>query len=151
MTTQNIDGFAIRTDLVYDIEAHLWLRHNKGGSFTVGIDPLGVETFGTLAQIALEVPPIDVERGVQFGSIEAEKFVGTLLSPIGGRLTRRNEVVMADPGVVERDPYGDGWLIEVLTDVDPATIPYLVHGERAVIEAFEKRVAAYRLEGVLAE
>lgn len=151
MTTRTIDGFGIRTDLVYDIEAHLWMQFGTEGVVTVGIDPLGVETFGTLAQIALDDPPVDLMRGVQFGSMEAEKFVGTLLSPITGRLIQSNEAVMVDPGIVERDPYGAGWLIEVSTDTDPTSVPYLVHGEEAVIEAFEKRIAAYRLEGVLAE
>ncbi|MDK1018409.1 MAG: hypothetical protein QGD89_03280 [Actinomycetota bacterium] len=151
MATQNIDGFEIRTDLVYDVGAHLWMNVTQDGIISVGVDPLGIETFGTLAQIALEAPPINLERGMHFGSMEAEKFVGTLVSPIAGLLTERNEVVMADPGIVERDPYGDGWLIKIKMSTDPTTLPYLTSGADAVIEAFEKRVAAYRLEGVLAE
>lgn len=151
MTTRTIDGFEIDTDLVYDIEAHLWMRFTTEGIVRVGIDPLGVETFGTLSQIALVGAPHDLDRGVQFGSMEAEKFVGTLLSPIPGRLTSRNEKVVVDPGIVQRDPYGEGWLIEVRTDADPSSLVYLVHGTEAVTEAFERRIAAYRLEGVLAE
>lgn len=151
MTTQQVDGFEIRTDLTYDTEAHLWIALLDSGNATVGVDPLGLETFGTLAQIAVDEPPVQLQRGVQFGSMEAEKFVGTLLSPIAGRLVKRNQSVILDPGLVERDPYGEGWLIEVEVDGDPADLPYLVSGVAAVTEAFEKKVAAYRLEGVLAE
>jgi glycine cleavage system H protein len=151
MTTQQVEDFEIRTDFTYDIEAHLWINVLESGNATVGVDSLGLETFGTLAQIAIDEPPVALARGVQFGSMEAEKFVGTLLSPISGTLVRRNEAVLMDPGLVERDPYGEGWLIEVEIEDDPVTMPYLVSGVEAVTEAFEKRVAAYRLEGVLAE
>ena len=151
MTTQQVDGFEIRTELTYDIEAHLWIAVLDSGNPAVKCAPLGLETFGTLAQIAIDEPPVQLQRGVQFGSMEAEKFVGTLVSPISGRLVKRNQAVLVDPGLVERDPYGDGWLIEVEVTDHPATLPYLVSGVAAVTEAFEKRVAAYRLEGVLAE
>jgi glycine cleavage system H protein len=151
MTKRTIDGFEIDTDLAYDIEAHLWLRFDVDGSVVVGVDPLGIETFGTLSQISLMDPPLDLERGIQFGSMEAEKFVGTLSSPIAGRLTATNEAVKLDPGLAERDPYGEGWLVEIQTDTGPDELAYLVNGMDAVTEAFEKRIAAYRLEGVLAE
>jgi glycine cleavage system H protein len=150
MTKITIDGFEVDVGLAYDIEAHLWLRFNEGSVF-VGVDPLGIETFGTLSQISLEDPPLDLDRGVQFGSMEAEKFVGTLSSPIAGRLVAVNEAVVLAPAIAERDPYGEGWLIEIHTDVRPDDLAYLVNGVDAVTEAFEKRIAAYRLEGVLAE
>ncbi len=151
MTTRNIDGFEIRTDLAYDIETHLWMHFDGEGTVRVGVDPLGVETFGTLSSIALNASPADLSRGVQFGSMEAEKFVGTLVSPIRGRLSKRNDAVVVEPGIVERDPYGEGWLVEIQTSEELQSFAYLVSGEDAVVEAFEKRVAAYRLEGVLAE
>ena len=56
-----------------------------------------------------------LKRGEAFGSLEAAKFVGPLTSPLSGPVSAINEAVVADPSLVERDPYGAGWLVEMDT------------------------------------
>ena len=82
------------------------------------MDALGVETSGTIAQLAFLPVGEQLKRGEAFGSLEAAKFVGPLTSPLSGTVTATNDAVVADPALVERDPYGDGWLVE-LTLADP--------------------------------
>lgn len=151
MSEALIKGFRVRLDLAYDTQTHMWVDVVAADRVRVGMDPLGVETSGTLAQVLLYAAGSEVSRGEPFGSLEAEKFVGTLPAPLSGRLLAVNDAVPADPGLVERDPYGDGWLVELApTDLD-AELADLTSGADAVAAAFAARVVEYRREGILAE
>jgi glycine cleavage system H protein len=92
----------------------------------------------------------NLKRGDAFGSLEAAKFVGPLTSPLSGTVTATNDAVVADPALVERDPYGAGWLVE-LTLADPAELRELVSGADVIPVWFAAEVEDYRLKGVLAE
>jgi glycine cleavage system H protein len=144
-----ISGFEIRTDLRYALDSHLWVQVLEGRA-RVGMDPLGVETSGTLAQVAFTPAGAPVARGEAVGSIEAEKFVGPIVAAVSGVVVAVNSAVLGDPGLIERDPYGEGWLYE-LDGCDADEMAALLMGEEAVTAAFEKKIRHYRLEGVLAE
>jgi glycine cleavage system H protein len=51
--------------------------------------------------------------GGEFGSLESIKSVSTLFLPVSGKITAVNEALRDDPGLVNRDPYGEGWLVEI--------------------------------------
>ncbi len=150
MSETRILGFTIRTDLSYDLDHHLWVDGAGPGLVRVGMDPLGVETSGTLAQLVLSSPGGEYRRGESVGSLEAEKYVGPVVTPLSGRITATNDQVGADPGLVGRDPYGKGWLFE-LAPTHPGELEGLVSGPEHVVAAFEERIRRYRTEGVLAE
>jgi len=146
-----VAGFPVALDRAYDPENHLWVSVSEPATVArIGLDALGVETSGTLAQLAFVGVGEAIKRGEAFGSLEAAKFVGPLTSPLSGRVTSTNEAVVADPRLVESDPYGAGWLIE-LTLSDPSELDGLVRGAEAVPAWFAAEVADYRLKGVLAE
>ena len=150
MSEATVGGFTVLTDRAYDLDNHLWVEVLDTGNVRVGMDALGVETSGTLAQLSFQ-PADTVQRGEAIGSLEAEKFVGPLLAPISGRVVTVNEAPMADPGLVERDPYGEGWFIEIEpADLDDE-LGDLIVGEAEIVSRFEDKVTQYRLEGVLAE
>jgi glycine cleavage system H lipoate-binding protein len=67
MSVSRILGFGIRTDLAYDLEHHLWVDATRGDRVRVGLDPLGVETSGTLAQLVLEAPGADTSGARRWG------------------------------------------------------------------------------------
>ena len=146
-----VAGFAVALDRAYDPAGHFWVAPSEEpGRLRIGMDALGVETSGTLAQLAFLPVGEELKRGEPFGSLEAAKFVGPLTSPVSGTITAHNEAVLADPSLLERDPYGSGWLVEV-TPSDPDELDGLVQGAEAVPAWFAARVEDYRLKGVLAE
>ena len=102
MTVQTVSGFAVETDLAYDLDRHMWVSSQDAGVVRIGMDSLGLETSGTLAQLSFQ-PHGEIARGEPFGSLEAEKFVGPLVSPLSGRILAVNESAMTDPGLVERE------------------------------------------------
>lgn len=145
-----VAGFGVALDRAYDPAGHFWVSMVAPDRARIGMDALGVETSGTLAQLAFLPPGEPLKRGEAFGSLEAAKFVGPLTSPLSGTVTAANEAVVADPALVERDPYGDGWLVE-LTLTAPSELGELISGADAVTGWFAAEVEDYRLKGVLAE
>jgi glycine cleavage system H protein len=151
MSEVQVLGFKVRTDLAYDMVHHLWVAvTNVDRVCRVGMDPLGVDTSGTLAQLVLHQPGMHYLADQAVGSLEAEKYVGPVVTPLSGRVIAINPRLVSDPGVVGKDPYGDGWLFEIELD-DPDELAGLVSGEQRVVAGFEQRIRQYRLEGVLAE
>jgi glycine cleavage system H protein len=147
-----VRGFEVRLDLAYARGSHLWVEETEGGLARVGLDALGVETSGSLAAVDLVPVGTEVRRGDAIGTLEADKFVGPLRSPLPGVVVERNETVPADPGLVQRAPYREGWLVVL---VPPAAgwageLSRLVRGRDAVRSWFEAEVLRARREGVLA-
>jgi glycine cleavage system H protein len=146
-----VAGFAVALDRAYDPAGHFWVATaEEPGCLRIGLDALGVETSGTLAQLAFLPVGGEVKRGEPFGSLEAAKFVGPLTSPVSGTVTAHNKAVLSDPSLVERDPYGTGWLVEV-APADPAELDSLVQGAEVIPGWFAAEVEDYRLKGVLAQ
>ncbi len=145
-----VAGFGVALDRAYDGTGHFWISMVGPDRARIGMDALGVETSGTLAQLAFLPVGEHLKRGEAFGSLEAAKFVGPLTSPLSGTVSATNDAVVADPSAVERDPYGSGWLIE-LDVADPRELSDLVSGAQAIKVWFEGEVEDYRMKGVLAE
>jgi glycine cleavage system H protein len=129
----------------------MWVLPAGPGRARLGMDALGIETNGTLAQLSFLAVGAELAADGPFGQLEAAKFVGPLVSPVSGTVLAVNEAVAADPGLAERDPYGAGWLIEVgLSDAD-GELPALLSAADEITRWFAGKVADYRLKGVIAE
>jgi glycine cleavage system H protein len=145
-----VAGFGVALDRAYDPGGHFWISLLSDDRARIGMDALGIETSGTIAQLAFLPIGEHLKRGEAFGSLEAAKFVGPLTSPLSGTVVATNDAVVTDPALLERDPYGDGWLIE-LTLADTAELGELISGADAIPAWFAAAVEDYRLKGVLAE
>jgi glycine cleavage system H protein len=156
----DVAGFAVALDRAYSPAGHFWVAMvpacsgdtpgPPGERARIGLDALGVEISGTLAQLAFLPVGEFLKRGEPFGSLEAAKFVGPLTSPLSGTLTATNDAVVVDPALVERDPYGAGWLVE-LDLADGGELGELISGSDVIPVWFEGEVDDYRMKGVLAE
>lgn len=144
-----VAGYRLRRDRAYDPDTHVWVQPVAGGRVRIGLDPLGIETMGTLAQLDLPAPGTGVRRGEPAGSLEAEKFVGPLECPVTGVVVAVNADAVADPRTVHADPFAT-WLVEVdPADYDGEAAELVAGGD--VAPWFAAKVADYRRRGVLAE
>ena len=144
-------GFPLALDRLYQADTHMWVQPSGPGHARIGMDPLGIETSGTLAQLSFLEVGAELTAGSPFGQLEAAKFVGPLISPVSGIVVAVNEAVLADPGLAERDPFGGGWLIEAeLSDPD-GELPGLLSDPDEITRWFAAKVEDYRLKGVIAE
>jgi glycine cleavage system H protein len=146
---REISGFAIAFDRAYQPDTHMWVKQTGTRRATIGLDPLGIETSGTLAQLALPDVGSELTAGEPFGQLEAVKFVGPLTSPVSGTALAVNEAVAADPGLAERDPFGDGWLIEAELS-EPADLDALLTDPQEIAAWYAARIEEYRLAGAIA-
>ncbi len=101
----------IPADLKYTKE-HEWIKVD-GDTATVGITDFAQGELGDIVYVEIETEgeTLDVEE--VFGTVEAVKTVSDLFMPLGGEIVEFNEGLEADPEAVNRDPYGDGWMIKI--------------------------------------
>lgn len=98
-------------DLLYSKE-HEWVKLD-GETATVGITDYAQNALGDIVYV--ELPKMG-KTFAQFGNVgvvESVKAVSDLFTPIGGEVVSVNAAVDADPALVNRDPYGEGWLFKV--------------------------------------
>lgn len=99
------------SDLKYT-EEHEWLRV-EGDAVEIGITDYAQGELGDIVFVELPAVGDKIERGDSFGTIEAVKAVSDLYAPVSGKVTETNAGLEDDPTVINRDPYGDGWMIKV--------------------------------------
>lgn len=106
--------YTMPPELAYDAGTHMWVRYDPvAGLATVGLDALGQASMGDLAYLVLPAVGAPVRRGGGAGSLEAAKMTGDVVSPLTGTVAAVNAAAMRDPSLVNRDPYGAGWLLQI--------------------------------------
>jgi glycine cleavage system H protein len=97
---------------------HEWAKIENGVA-TIGITDFAQGELGDIVFVELPEVGKSFNPGDTFGTIEAVKTVTDLFSPISGKIVAINEGLDSDPGKVNSDPYGDGWLVKIrLSDPD---------------------------------
>ena len=107
----------IPTALQYTKE-HEWIRvSSDGAKVVIGITDYAQGELGDIVFVELEPEGEELEREAVFGSVEAVKAVSDLFMPVSGTIIAHNSALDANPELVNTDPYGAGWMVEVaLTD-----------------------------------
>ncbi len=101
----------IPADLKYT-EDHEWIRV-EGDIAVVGITDFAQGELGDVVFVEIETEGEELEKGETFGTVEAVKTVSDLFMPVAGTVTEVNEALADEPEVVNKDPYGAGWMIKV--------------------------------------
>ncbi len=142
-----LDHFTLPDDLYYQKEDHLWARL-EGDLVRVGLDDVAQASAQTITALRIKPPgrPIAVLR--PFGTMEAGKYVGPLRLPVGGTVVEINDEIMDNPGLLNNDPYGKGWIVLVKPDNPQADLATLAHGA-GVQPWLESSVADWRARGLL--
>ena len=91
---------------------HEWIRI-EGESAYVGVTDYAQGELGDVVFIEIETEGEDLAKEEVFGTIEAVKTVSDLFMPIGGTVEEFNQSLEDEPEKVNKDPYGDGWLIKI--------------------------------------
>ncbi|MBB4061329.1 glycine cleavage system protein GcvH [Salinibacter ruber] len=99
-------------DDLYYTDDHEWLRV-ENGTATVGITDFAQSELGDIVFVELEPEGTELGQDDIFGTVEAVKTVSELYMPVGGTITAINTELELSPEVVNEDPYGDGWMIEI--------------------------------------
>jgi glycine cleavage system H protein len=107
------------TNVKYTNE-HEWIRL-EGEEAYVGITDYAQTQLGDIVFVDVPTEGETLEKGETFGSIEVVKTVSDLFLPVGGEILEVNPALEENPELVNKDPYGEGWIIRIKpTDVSEA-------------------------------
>ncbi len=97
--------------------SHEWVRID-GDVGTIGITDYAQKELGEI--VYLELPEVGhvFNAGDEFGTVESVKAVSELFTPVSGEIVEVNKGAVAEPGIVNDDPFGDGWLIKMKLTTD---------------------------------
>ena len=101
-------------DLRYTAE-HEWVRR-EGAALRFGITSFAAESLGDVVFVQLPEPGAEITAGEPCGEVESTKSVSDIFAPVTGRVAAINEELEDAPELVNADPYGQGWMVEVESD-----------------------------------
>ena len=99
------------SDLKYTKD-HAWVRR-EGHTATVGITDFAQRELSDIVYVEVETVGDTLPQDTIFGTVEAIKTVSDLFMPVSGEVIAFNEPLIRKPEVVNTDPYGEGWMIQI--------------------------------------
>lgn len=129
-------GCAFPEDLLYDVEADVWVRLEQGQAVLGMTDPAQTRC-GRLVGVTWKRPGTRVRRHRPLAVVESAKWVGPMPSPLSGEILAANrEAFEADIALANRDPYGAGWFYRIA--------PEALERERAFLLSADQAYEHYR-------
>ncbi len=116
----------IPADLKYT-EDHEWVRV-EGDTATVGVTDFAQGELGDVVFVEIETEGEELDKGETFGTVEAVKTVSDLFMPVGGEVSEVNEELADEPELVNKDPYGKGWMVKIKV-ADPSELDDLMSAD----------------------
>lgn len=108
-----VRGCNIPEDLYYNIESNVWVTREADGSVTVGLTSYACSLAGEIVAYTPKRAGKDIARDKSCATVESGKWVGPVKAPISGSIIAVNDAVAGKPGLINQDPYGDGWIVKM--------------------------------------
>ncbi|MBA0125757.1 glycine cleavage system H protein [Haloechinothrix alba] len=109
-------------------EEHEWVDARDTGNVRIGITEYAQDQLGDVVFVDLPEVGKELSVGEVFGEVESTKSVSELFAPMAGQVAAINEAVSESPDLINDDPYGSGWLIEI-TPADASSTAGLLNAE----------------------
>lgn len=102
-------------------ETHEWVRVEEDNVVAVGITDYAQEKLGDIVSVELPRVGDEVERGEAIGMIDSQKASSEVVAPVSGVILEVNDLLNDDPGVINSDPYEEGWIARIeIEDMEQA-------------------------------
>jgi glycine cleavage system H protein len=99
-------------DNLFYTESHEWIKVD-GEIALIGISDFAQHELGDIVFIEVDTVGETMSKGDTFGTIEAVKTVSDMYLPVSGEIIEFNDILNANPETINKDPYGDGWVIKI--------------------------------------
>ncbi len=93
-------------------QTHEWVRM-EDGTAVAGLSAFAIEQLGDVVYMELPSVGATLTKGQVLGVVESVKAAADIYAPVSGKVAAVNEGVQADPDVLKRDTYGEGWLVKI--------------------------------------
>ena len=94
-------------------QEHEWICPESGNKWKTGLTDYAQSRLGDMVYIDLLSPGSQVEQRQKIGEVESAKAVSEIFTPVSGQVLEINQAVIDEPGLVNQDPYGKGWLVKL--------------------------------------
>jgi len=125
----DIKGYNMPDELFYE-ENHFWVRE-EGDLLVMGMDDFAQKMAGEIVYVQLPDEGKAIQAGKKFAKIESGKWLGKVYGPVNGELAAVNEELESNPGLINEDCYGKGWLYKIKPQ-DKGEMSKLIHGPQAL-------------------
>ena len=119
-----IHGYNMPDELYYE-ENHFWVR-DEGDILVMGMDDFAQILAGEIVYIQLPEEGKILKAGKKFAKMESGKWLGKVYAPVNGELVGVNEELETNPGLINDDCYGKGWMYKIKPD-DKGELNNLMH------------------------
>ncbi len=142
-----IGGYNMPDELYYHTE-HAWVKVEDGKA-RVGMNDMFQGTSGDIVYVDLPFEGDSVEAGEVCGKIQSAKWIGKLVAPVSGEIVEVNEELENDSTLINKDPYGEGWIMVVEPSGLDADLGNLMKGDavREWLEAEIKKADEMKAQG----
>ncbi len=135
-----IQGYNMPDELYYE-QNHYWVRA-EGDLLIMGMDDFAQKLAGQVVFVQLPEEGKAVKIGKKFASVESGKWLGKVFGPVNGEIAGVNEELETNPGLLNQDCYGKGWMYKIKPD-DMAEVQNLIHGREAVEKWLVEDIAKF--------
>jgi len=135
-----IQGYNMPEDLYYHVE-DAWVKVESKDVVVVGMDDFYQKQAGDTTYVDLPFAGDSISQGETCGKIQSSKWVGKFVSPISGEIIEVNSELENDCRLINKDPYGAGWIIKVKPSNLDAELKNLSHGPDGVKKFVEEHIA----------
>lgn len=136
-----VRGCNLPDELLYDVDNHIWFTELPDGTVRLGMTAVAAAMAGPIVAVTQKKVGRAVEAGKSCATIESGKWVGPAKSAAAGEVAAINDEVRAKPGLVNEDPYGEGWLVAIKPADWAAIKPTLTPGTQ-VAPKYEAKMQA---------
>ncbi len=124
-----IQGYNMPEDLVYE-KNHYWIKQ-EGDLLVMGMDDFAQKLAGEIVYVQLPDDGKKVKAGKKFAKVESGKWLGKVYSPVNGVVESVNEDLEENPGLINEDCYGKGWMYKIKPN-DPGDMGDVIKGADAI-------------------
>lgn len=117
-------------DELYYEENHFWAKMD-GDVVVMGMDDFAQKMAGEIVYVQLPDEGKKLKAGKKFAKLESGKWLGKVFAPVSGELAAVNEELETNPGLINEDCYGKGWMFKITPD-DASEMQNLIYGPEAV-------------------
>lgn len=142
-----IGGYNMPDELYYHPE-HAWVKVEDGKA-RVGMNDMFQGSSGDIVYVDLPFEGDSVEAGEVCGKIQSAKWIGKLVAPVSGEIVQVNEELENDSTLVNKDPYGEGWIVVIEPGNLEGDLANLMQGDavKEWLEAEVKRAEEMKAKG----
>lgn len=109
----NINNCNLPEDLYYWPEKHVWARPESDGTITVGMTDVAQFMAKRFIACTIKKTTKPLDKGKSIATVESGKWVGPVPMPVSGEIVATNEAATKKPDIINREPYGEGWIARI--------------------------------------